>query len=295
MNVDEIIRRIKLQGVTVESEIIKADVIREIIYKRVEEMLVWGKVIPIINLARPDVRFEYPSKIEVEGPLAPQAESSADVITWGRVDFSIHDKYEGRFIIDDMALARQLRNEQYRAGVRRLTESMQKKEDAEMQSAVDAGAGNTIAATAAWNATGADPAKDMIAAIRKVLKAEDATIDDMARVSFVMPVECYCEIMKLQDIANIRTSLLQWMTDTYKVKFYPTKTLDTTMFCLIAGSDTARHYVFRPPNVPLVEEGRIKGVGVEYVVRRFFKTWVVPDSAAVTTSKRICKVTGVWS
>ena len=294
MNLQEIVEKIKLQVAT-ESDVIRREVIREVVYKKTEEMLVWGKVVPTVELRQPDIRYEFPSKIDVAGPMAPEAEAPPELVTWSRVDVSLYDKYEGRFIITDMARLRQLDKEQYRAGVRRLAEAMAKAEDAEIQAAIEAAAGNTIAAAAAWNAADADPAGDMINALQRVLAAEDVTIDDMKNVAFVMPVNCYTVIMKLQDIANIRTSLLEWMQNTYGVKFYPTKTLSDTMYCLVAGEDTARHFVLRPEGVPLIEERRIPGVGQEYIVRRFFKTWVVPDSAEVATSSRICKVTGVWA
>jgi len=295
MNLDELIERLKLQTTT-ESEVRRADLIREVIYKRVEEMLVWGKVIPTVNMPKPDLRFEFPSRIDVAGPIAPEAEAPSEVITWSHVDVSLYDKYEGRFVITDMARAReQAANEQYRLGVRRLAESMAKKEDEEIQTAVLAAAGNTVAATATWDSDTADPAGDMIKAIRAVLSADDVTLDDMKNIVFVLPVNAYTEIMKLQEIHNIRTSLAQWMQETYGVKFLPTKTLDTDAVCLIGGADTGRHYVFRPPDVPLVEERRIPGVGQEYIVRRFFKTWIIPDSADVSTSSKICKITDVWS
>jgi len=294
VDLSQIIEILKLQITTVD-EIRKLDVLREVIYRRVEEMLVWNKVVPTINTNRLDIRFEFPSKIEVEGPIAPEAVAAATAVTWSEINLSMENKYEGRFVITDVARARGYYQDQYRAGVDRLALSMAKREDAEIQAAIDAGVGTTIAATAAWNVSGADPAADMIKAIRAILTAEDVTMDDMAAIGFVMPVNCYSEIMKLQEIKNIRTSLMEWMRDTYGVKFYPTKTLTNTMYALIGNDMTARHYVFRIPNIPLVEEKRLEGVGDEYIVRRFFKTWVVPDSAKVTTTKRICKITGVWS
>jgi len=291
----DVVNRLKLQVAT-EEDIRRADVIREIIYRRVEEMLVWGQLIPTVNMDRPMLRLEFPSKIEVEGPLSPYAVAKTDVIEWSKVEFEFLEKYEGRFIVTDVAEALEYEAQvQYRTGVRRLAESMQKKEDAEIQSAVDAAVKTTLSAAAAWNVSGADPAGDMVKCIRELLKVETATLDDIKNINFVMPVNCYSEIMKLQEIKNIRTSLLDWMQATYGVKFFPTKTLTTTMYALFAGPDTGRHYVWRPPRVPLAEERRIHGVGREYIIRRFFKTYIIPDDATTTKTSRIVKMTGVWS
>jgi len=42
-----------------------------------------------------------------------------------------------------------------------------------------------------------------------------------------------------------------------------------------------------------VETKGHEGVGTEYIVRQFFATKVVPESAGVSTSNRICKITGI--
>jgi len=290
---DEIVHKMKLQTTT-ESDVLRVEVLREIIYKKAEKMLVFGKVIPTVNMPQPDIRFEYPSTISVVGPIAPEAKAPTDVITWTKVDVSLYDKYEGRFVITDMAKAVEWkRQEQFRRGVQRLAEDMAQKEDAEIAAAVDAAAGDTVAVSTAWNASGADPAADMASAIKKILAAPDITIDDMKNIYFILPVDAYAEIMKLTEINNIRTSLLQWMNQTYGVKFLPTKTLTDTGYAIIGGQDTGRHYVWKPPDIPLVEQGREEGVGDFYVVRRFFKTYIIPDDASVTTTKRICKLTGL--
>ena len=57
MNLQDIVEKIKLQVAT-ESDVIKREVIREVIYKKVEEMLVWGKVVPTVELRQPDIRYE---------------------------------------------------------------------------------------------------------------------------------------------------------------------------------------------------------------------------------------------
>jgi len=294
--VDEIVKRVMMEGITDVSDILKADIVREVIYKRVEDMLVGTKVIPERQVKTPDLWLEFPSKIEVQGPLAPEASATADTITWTKIAFTMAEKYEGRFIITDVALARQQGQEQYRAGVRRLAESMARAEDKEILSAIDAAVGATVSCSATWDSADADPVSDIANAVNEVLKAEDLTIDDIKNIALILPVRAYTELMKLTEISGIKTSLLDWLQGTYGLKILPTKQLDKYGYAIVPGEDTGRHYVWKPDGIKLVEEDRIPGVGVQYVVRRFFKTFIIPDDPSKgNTTRRIVKINGIFA
>jgi len=291
--IDEIVNRLKLQGITTITEVLPREIVREVVYKRVEDMLVGTKVIPIVETDFPFRRFMFPSRIDVSGPMSWGAAAPMETITWTKLEIEMPDKYEGRFLIDDIAEEIQMAQEQFRSGVRRLAESMSRVEDKEILDAIDAAKGNEITVATAWNQAGADPVSDMADAIKKILEAPDITTADLRSIRFVIPHEAWTELIKLTEINGIRTSRLNWFQDTYGVQFLPTNRLEKDGYAVVAGADTGRHYVFRPRRIPLVEEVRVPGRGRAYVVRRAFTTVIIPDEAPGTTTKRICKLTGI--
>jgi len=266
---------------------------RKVVYKRAEDMLVGIKIIPIVETDFPFRRFMFPSKIDVSGPMSWGAAAPMETITWTKLEIEMPDKYEGRFLIDDIAEEIQMAQEQFRSGVRRLAESMSRVEDKEILDAIDAAKGAEITITTAWNKANADPISDMANAISKILEAPDITTADLKNIRFVIPHTAWTELIKLTEINGIRTSRLDWFQDTYGVQFLPTNRLEKDGYAVVAGADTGRHYVFRPRRIPLVEEVRVPGRGRAYVVRRAFTTVIIPDEAPGTTTKRICKLTGV--
>ena len=99
--IDEIVEKLRLEGVTTTSEMLVPAVVREVVYRAVEKMLVGTKLLPTREVDFPFRKLAFPSSIDVAGPMAWQATAPADVITWTELEVSFDGKYEARFIIDD--------------------------------------------------------------------------------------------------------------------------------------------------------------------------------------------------
>jgi len=290
------LKRAKIDLQTVSEDVIKAEVIRRVVYKKADFISTGLKVVGVQEFENLDVKSQFPSYMTVAYPVAEGARGEHSKITW--TDFTMSmKKAEGSFMITDEATVRGLDKIQYNTGVRRLSEALAKAKDNNILETLDAGAGNTIDCS---NAAYDTPEEAIPAAIGMVLKAKGVSDEDLSKTACILPVDHWQKLLKLTTIKNVVTSLKEYFGETYGLKIYPTKYSGWTNegILLLTGEDTAIHGVLRPPaDVPLVETKRHVGVGVEYVVRQFFATKVVPEEAGSTTTKRIVKFTNLnsWS
>jgi len=281
---------------TVTEDTIKAEVIRRVVYKRADFISTGLKVVGVQEFENLDVKFQFPSYMDVSYPVAEGARAEHGKITW--TDFTMSmGKAEGSFLITDEASIRGLDRIQYNTGVRRLSEAMAKAKDENILSTLTSGAGNSLDCS---NAAYDTPEEAIPAAIGTILKAKGVSDQDLRNIACILPVSHWQKLLKLTTIKNVVTSLAEYFGETYGMKIYPTKYSGWTNegLVLLTGADTAVHGVLRPPaNVPLVEVKRHEGVGTEYIVRQFFATKVVPESSAQTTTDRIVKLTNLdsWS
>jgi len=289
-------RKIDLQ--TVSEDVIKADIIRRVIYRKADFIAQGTKLVGVEEFNVLDVKWQFPSYMEIAYPVAEGARAPREKITW--TDFAMSlEKAEGSFWITDEAVIRGMEGVQYRTGVRRLAEAFALKKDDNIVGTLLAGKGNDVACAATWDvATVAQITGDIQEAIEIIVGAEGVTHEDISRIALVLPIAAWTPLLKLQEIENIRMSLGDWLTRTYGMTLHPTKNKELKDgrygLALIKGPDTAIHGVLRPPaGIPLTEIKRIPAVGKEHIVRQFFATKVVPDSADVKTSTRIVRFTGI--
>ena len=289
----------KLQA-TFTPDVIKADLIRRVIYKRADYIAQGLQLVGVQNYGTLDVKYQFPAEMTVDYPVAEGARADRKKTTWTTFYMTM-EKAEGSFLITDEAIMRQLENVQYETGVRRLAEALAKKKDDNIIDTLAAGAlGNSIAASASWPAAAATSIpKDVTKAIDKIMAATGVQPEDIKSMGLVLPYRAWSPLLKLTEIENIRYQLADYFNKAWGMTLHPTKnsTLVAGKYALlmIKGADTAIHGVCQPPaNVPLVEVKRSSDIaGTEYTVRQFFSTKIIPDSASVTTSTRLCKITGV--
>jgi len=289
---------LKLLQMMTSDEAIKREVVRQVIYKAADFISVGVKVVGVQEFDNLDVKWSFPSEMEVEYPVAEGASASLSSITW--TDFTMTmQKAEGRFLVTDEAQIRGVDKVQYQTGVRRLAEALAKAKDENIIATLKAGAGSSAAASAAWSsATAAQITSDIQAGLDSILSAKGVTDADIKNIALIVPIKAWTPLLKIQEIENIRQSLFDWLTRSYGFTIYPSKStnLGNDALMLLKGPDTAIHGVLRPTaGIPLVETKRHEGIGVEYIVRQYFATKVVPEESGSTTSKRIYKITGVVS
>jgi len=287
----------KLLQATTSDEAIKREIVRQLIYKRADLIAVGTRLVGVVEFDNLDVKYSFPSELDVEYPVPEMAGASLDRVEWTDFTFSLQ-KAEGRFMITDEAQIRGTDRVQWQTSIRRLGEAFAKKKDANILDTLSAGAGNTFAASATWDtATASQITADIAKGINYVLSAKGVTEADIKNIAIVLPLKAWTGLFRIMEIENLRTSMMDWVKNSYGIEIMPSKHLTTDGLFVLKGPETAIHGVLRPPaNIPLVETKRHEGVGTEYIVRQFFATKVVPESSTQTsTTDRICKITDVAS
>lgn len=303
MGLDKILleeyKKRKVNLLTVSEDVIKADIIRKMIYRRADFIAQGTKLVGLQAFNNLDVKYQFPSAMTVAYPVAEGARGVHGKITWTDFTFSL-GKAEGSFMITDEARVRGYDNLQYTTGVKRLSEALAKEKDDNIVESLLSGAGNSAAASQTWDggsATAATISADIQAGLKNIMGAEGVTEQDINNTALVVPLAAWSSLLKLTQIDTLlRTTMKDWIQSTFGMTIHPTKNAafaDTGMI-IIKGEDTAVHGTLSAPaGVPLVETERHTGVGLEYVVRQFFATKVVPDSASTATSSRIYTITNI--
>jgi len=297
---EEIVRQIALQGTTTDITV-RADIIREFIYKGatlLTDAKILAPEVPYDNL---DVKVEFPSDIAVDYPVAEGAEGKEGRITWTPFNI-ILEKAEGQFRITDEAVIRGYQQDQWRMGVRKLALAFALKKNYNILSTVAAGYTTTVATQGAWDGGTPKIVEDITRAVNTVLELEaaQATLEDVKKMVVALPIKAFNLAGQLTTINNLKTTYKDYVESQYGLKLVPFRELSLStgigggddMLVVLPGEVTAKHGVYKGGKVPLVEDKRV-GAARKYIVRQFFATKVVPDSATVATSSRIHRTTAI--
>ena len=293
MNYSELL--VKLAGEATSDEVLKREILREVIYKEASLLSVGTKVVPERSFDVLDVKWHYPGELSAEYPVPEGAEVEGQVIEWNEFTM-ILKRAEVKVGMTDESKLRQLDNYQMEFSRRRATEALAKAKDENILSALKNGAGGskTLAGGSEWDSGGGAPEDDIVDAIEYIFSNSNIMDTEIKNIAVIVPAGVWGELLKLQSINNIQQSLKDYFEKSYGIKFYPTRYYTDEAVVLVAGSEqTAIHGVLRTNKIPLVEEER-KGTATIYTVRQYFATAIVPDNDD-GTSNRIYLINNVKS
>ena len=298
---------IQLQDITTD-DILKADIAKEVMWKRSSLLSVGEKVIPSVNTNQLEIKYYWYDIENVSGefPVAENAVSSrappAD-----HVEFDVQMQMaEYRWLITYWAKARQLGNYQMEAQIRAGTEFFRRCIDQQILDALYAGAGATtvtIPSGEEWDSgsAAADPEGDIIQAFNNIVDESNVDLEaEMASVCLIYPAKVDAVFRSLKLIGNIQQTLAQYFKNSYGFKLYPTRYYDETgstklqddALLVVNSRETAIHFKYTGNAIPMAMTFQ-RERGIEYITRKIFGTVVVPYASGATTSKRICKIANV--
>lgn len=281
-------------GVTTsDSGINKAQIIQQIVWRMADGMLQGKYAVNMTAIPQLDYRFTIPTSMYfTPEQIAEGAKADYQNATWFNVSGSL-EKYQTRVKLTDETKARQLMNSQMEISLAAAANGLAWKKDEDIFTALGAGAFNTLGANAHWNDDGADPADDIAEAIGKILDTTTITDTDIANINVFYPAKMFGQLAKPIQIGQIQQSLRNWAKMEYNIGLYPTRQLTNTTLAVVKSNQAAMHIMHDGSSVPGAEEVRDAGVGNEFLVTQYFKTLVMPYASGQTTSKYICKITGV--
>jgi len=282
---------------TSDIDIIKAEVLRDVVYKRAEELLVGKNAIPVRGIRSLDIKLSVPTATYLEPDKVAEG-SLADVkeLTWMDITGSL-EKYQGVVRITDESIIRQLDDVQMQKSVDAVARGLAIKKDEEIFNAITSSAGQLVNATATWDDANADPVGDIASALEKILENTVLTTEDFNNIGLFVPVGGYANLTRLAEINNITQSYVDYIRNAFGIKIYPTRQLSTDAYMVVNSDETGVHYQYEgnSQQLPTVEMVREEGVGWKYLITQFFKTIIIPDTSGGSTTSMICKIAGVMA
>lgn len=175
---------------------------------------------------------------------------------------------------------------------------------------------NSAAATTTWGATGADPEKDVLNGISKIM--ETSNIQTGEKISVVVPAKVFYEVNKLNLINNIQRTVKDYLEKSFELQIFSYRPqtnaagtvvndgLSTNALMFVQGRKTAYQVTYDPAEaarrkIPMIETMRMFGRGDSFLQKMGTACLPMWDGVGTYTSttdyknNRIYKITGVSS
>ena len=167
--------------------------------------------------------------------------------------------------------------------------------DATILSALAAGAGQTLAASAAFGSAGADEEGDLLSAMDLIFA--NARVSGDEPMALILPASKRSAMLNTQLFGNVVESLQSHMGRIANMTVYYSRdsTVANDALLLIPGAESAEFFQYNGEGFMETELTRLPGVGYDWLLTSFMGTVVHEhqDGAAAGKNNRILKITGV--
>lgn len=281
------------EATTSDKDILRQEVMRTLIYRKAETMIVGSNACMMMDVGSLDLKFDLP-KTTMITPQQIEEMSEADLqrIGFYQINTSL-DKYQTRILISDETKARQLGNEQTTMSLDQAAKGIAYQKDADIFSTLTAASGNSVACDTVWTDPTADIMTDVADMIAKMLDSTTITEADINNLGIYYPAKLFGYMSRPIQIGEVQMTLKNWAQREFNIKFFATRQLVDRALAVIKGSDTAYHFTYNGKSVPLTEFKRLEGVGDTYIFTQYFKSKAIPHAQNETTCKKIGTFTGI--
>lgn len=290
------------KGETTSDDVVKENVVKEIIFKQSDHISVGTDIVPERTFGSLDVNFNYPGEIEGEYPVHENSIVDRERVVWNEFDLELHQA-EARFMITDIARVREQGTIQNEMSTQRAAEAIAEKKDENILNTLRGGAptANTTtldrAADEGWDQSGADIESDVVQAWNNIFENSNVNEDDVENTTLVAPSSVFGELNTLQLINNVQQRLRDYLDTAYGIDVRFSRLLDDwdDALMVVGGNQTAIHGVLDSADIQDVETERVMGRGDDTLIRQFFNTAIVEDEGLDGESYRIAKIENVSS
>jgi len=277
----------------------KASLIRELVYRQADLLLpakntVVMKPVPVLEFKYdiPKITTIAPTKIE-EG-----TRSERKHMEFWQMPVSL-TKYQTTVTMTDEAKARSMGNLQLSMTMNAVATGMAQTINDEIFAAIYAATGVHVHAAQKWTNESASPAYDVASICGEIFENTNIMETDLSNIQVYVPASMWSQLNMPKDTGLLYLTIKGWMEREQKVSIQPTRWLGGTTgvrtgaLVVLPGEQTAHHLTYNGTDIPTAEHEREMGVGEEYLITRYFKTVVIPDSVNGTTTARIGWITGI--
>lgn len=302
-------------------EVLKPEIVREIIYAQSGTLSVGTEIIPTRQMSQKEIRYDYPGSTTAEYPVAPDTLADRQRFSWKSFGMELQRGQTRYFISDDAKLSGMADTQAQRAATE-ASRALARRKDENILGTLVNGAysendfGN---ASEAWNLGTDSSVNTMIDDLWKmwegILVNSPTDTMDVLNMSVVLPDEVYTQLRRTKVINNIQQRVDNYLDQAFNFNFYPVNIgrhsdsqmqdqygvnmLDTCLMVL-EGEDTAIHGELSPSaassaGVPLTEgPNREFGMGEDYLITQWFNTGIMEhETASEGETPRVAVTTGV--
>ncbi len=287
-----------LYGATTSTtDMYKQDILRELIYTKADKMLM-GKYACVMKDSKViDLKFDLPKSTRISSQVVGEY-SLADKsrIEFYQVPVSL-EKRQTIVTISDESKIRQMANSQLEISLEQAADGLAYDIDTEIFTALNAGAGQTEAASGVWTDDTTNIAADIAAITGDILDNTTMMDTDLQNVVLYYPAKLWGYLKSPMQVGATTIPIRSWLESEYNLNMLPTRKLTNSATVVVKSALTAYHWTYVPDpgeqTVPLVEFARATGRGDEYYINRYSKTMIIPKGEDYTTSDRIGTITGI--
>lgn len=299
-SIEEIIQDVNApgeSGETTSDDILKRNVIKEVVYKQSDLIAVGTDILPERSFSDLDVDFAFPSEIDAEYPVEENSIVDRSKVTWQKMGFELLQA-EARFMITDMARLREQGNLQNEISTRRAAEALAEQKDQNIISTLLNGSPSQNTETLdrssdeGWDQKG-DIENNILTTWNKIFDHSNVRENDLERSHLVVPASVYANLNSLQLINNVQQNLRDYIETSLGLNIHFSRNLDTDAILAVGGEQTGVHGVLSNDQIPFVEEERVMGRGNDYLTRQFFNTGIMEDDGLDEQSYRVAKIENV--
>lgn len=297
----DLVRQILLAEGTSDS-VLRRDIIRKVIYKASNLLAVGTRILPIEPYDSLNIKYEFPSELIAEYPVAEGEVAGREDVTWTPFTYRLL-KGQGRFGYTYESKISGQWEQQRKRSMQRCVEAIAKKQDAEMIdkliAGVHTGAGYfvNIAAGKEWDTASGDPVTDIMKAREYIMHYSNITNAEIRNLALLVSTNVSSVLGKLQLIGNVQQSLSKYLLAAYGIEVLETRDADLADIALLVvkGLKTGEHGIYTGKAVPTVIEKHIEGAGWDWLVTKWFASKIVPESGTDTDNYRIVRISNTKS
>lgn len=284
------------EATTSDKGILKQEVLRQVVYQRAEELMVFKAAVPLQNMDTLEFKMTLP-KVTRFTPeeVAEGALANFQMMEWFETNGTMK-KEQVRILVTDEAKARMQADIQIQKSIEAAARGLAWSKDTDIVTVLKAGAGDTHAAPYTWaNAASQDITNDIATAIESILTNTYLTESDITNMNMFYPMGLWGHLQKPLGTSTPNQTMVGYVNDKYRVNFIGTRQLSTEALLVINSPETAFHATYTGDSIPTAEEQRLPGVGNQYILTQYYKTFIMPEAENGTTNRRIYKITAVNS
>lgn len=284
------------EATTSDKDILKKEILRQLIEVRAEELMVGKQLIQLEGMDALELKMTLPKVTRFDPEqIAEGAAAGYQMLEWFDTT-QIMRKEQTRIKVTDEAKARMQANIQVQKSIEAAARGLAWSRDTDIFTTLASGYVHTAAAAEHWNHDDCDPATDISIAIDSILSGTYLTDSDLQNMKLAVPIGLWGYLNKPVTLGTMdKVFWGQYIQDMYRLQIVYTRQLANDAYLVLNSPETATQISYTGSAIPRSESGRLIGVGEEYVFTHYFKTFIMPEAENGTTNHRIYKISAVKS